>query len=168
MTSETVMRQRHLPAFNKSAGDESPASILASATSYSLGRDLLTGDTGAVANPAGLAASAHAGGNTWRDGSKIITEPEAPTIHCVHLTELHYFTHLHEFIVCHASRASVDFAVYRIIGQVACLEIAEMRLFLDSRFRELVKIIHFRRTILGTSTQHCRYPSECDALGAKP
>ncbi|KAJ2915337.1 hypothetical protein MD484_g5072, partial [Candolleomyces efflorescens] len=75
---------------------------------------------------AGLVASARAGDNTWRDRLKIITEPEAAAVHCAHLTDLHHLKPSQNFIVCDAGGGTVDLAVYKIIGQMAHLEIAEM------------------------------------------
>ena len=98
---------------------------------------------------AGLVASSRAGDTSWRDRLKIITEPEAAAVHCAHLTNLHNLKPSQNFIVCDAGGGTVDLAVYKIIGQMAHLEIAEMcarsgancgSLFLDLRFRELVKV----------------------------
>ncbi|RXW12274.1 hypothetical protein EST38_g13579 [Candolleomyces aberdarensis] len=99
---------------------------------------------------AGLVANARAGDTAWRDRLKIITEPEAAAVHCAHLTDLHHLKPSQNFIVCDAGGGTVDLAVYKIIGQMAHLEIAEMcarsgancgSLFLDLRFRELVKTL---------------------------
>ncbi|KAF5361454.1 hypothetical protein D9758_006262 [Tetrapyrgos nigripes] len=96
---------------------------------------------------AGLVQSSRAGDN-WRERLRIITEPEAAAVHCVHLTDLHHLKSSQNFIVCDAGGGTVDLAVYKIIGQLANLEIAEIAarsgancgsLFLDLRFRELVK-----------------------------
>ncbi|KAF9529066.1 hypothetical protein CPB83DRAFT_790568 [Crepidotus variabilis] len=99
---------------------------------------------------AGLVASSRAGDTTWRDRLRIITEPEAAAVHCAHLTDVHHLRPSQNFIVCDAGGGTVDLAVYKIIGQLQNLEIAEMcarsgancgSLFLDLRFRELVKTL---------------------------
>ncbi|KAI0316964.1 hypothetical protein OF83DRAFT_1123827, partial [Amylostereum chailletii] len=99
---------------------------------------------------AGLVQSARAGDHGWRDRLHIITEPEAAAVHCAHLTDLHKLKPSQTFMICDAGGGTVDLAVYRIIGQMAHLEIAEMcarsgancgSLFLDLRFRELVKTL---------------------------
>ncbi|KAG2006050.1 hypothetical protein CC2G_002398 [Coprinopsis cinerea AmutBmut pab1-1] len=99
---------------------------------------------------AGLVQSSRAGDTTWRDRLKIITEPEAAAVHCANLSNLHHLKPSQNFIVCDAGGGTVDLAVYKIIGQMANLEIAEMcarsgancgSLFLDLRFRELVKTL---------------------------
>uniref|UniRef100_D8QFI8 Actin-like ATPase domain-containing protein n=1 Tax=Schizophyllum commune (strain H4-8 / FGSC 9210) TaxID=578458 RepID=D8QFI8_SCHCM len=99
---------------------------------------------------AGLVASARAGDKDWRDRLHIITEPEAAAVHCAQLTDVHKLKPSQTFIVCDAGGGTVDLAVYRIIGTLANLEIAEMAarsgancgsLFLDLRFRELVKTL---------------------------
>ncbi|KAF8064184.1 hypothetical protein FPV67DRAFT_1629198 [Lyophyllum atratum] len=99
---------------------------------------------------AGLVQSARAGDVNWRDRLRIITEPEAAAVHCAHLTDLHHLKPSQNFIVVDAGGGTVDLAVYKIIGQMANLEIAEMcarsgsncgSLFLDLRFRELVKAL---------------------------
>ncbi|KAF8642917.1 hypothetical protein AX16_009305 [Volvariella volvacea WC 439] len=99
---------------------------------------------------AGLVASARADDRTWRDRLRIITEPEAAAVHCANLTDVHNLKPSQNFVVCDAGGGTVDLAVYKIIGQMAALEIAEMcarsgancgSLFLDLRFRELVKTL---------------------------
>ncbi|KXN92697.1 Heat shock 70 kDa protein 12B [Leucoagaricus sp. SymC.cos] len=99
---------------------------------------------------AGLVQSARAGDKNWRDRLRIITEPEAAAVHCAHLSDLHHLKPSQNFIVCDAGGGTVDLAAYKIIGQMAHLEIAEMcarsgancgSLFLDLRFRELVKTL---------------------------
>ncbi|KAG9217771.1 hypothetical protein CCMSSC00406_0003540 [Pleurotus cornucopiae] len=99
---------------------------------------------------AGLVQSARAGDREWRERLRIITEPEAAAVHCAHLTDLHHLKPSQNFIVCDAGGGTVDLAVYKIIGQMANLEIAEMcarsgancgSLFLDLRFKELVKTL---------------------------
>ncbi|KAI0052499.1 actin-like ATPase domain-containing protein [Auriscalpium vulgare] len=98
----------------------------------------------------GLVRSAHAGDVNWRNRLHIITEPEAAAVHCAHLTDLHKLKPSQTFMICDAGGGTVDLAVYKIIGQTAHLEIAEMcarsgancgSLFLDLRFRELVRVL---------------------------
>ncbi|KAK0213492.1 hypothetical protein IW262DRAFT_1516552 [Armillaria fumosa] len=107
---------------------------------------------------AGLVQSARAGDKDWRDRLRIITEPEAAAVHCAHLTDLHKLKPSQNFIVCDAGGGTVDLAVYKIIGQMTNLEIAEIAarsgancgsLFLDLRFKELVK------TLLADHPAHC-------------
>ncbi|KAJ7058145.1 actin-like ATPase domain-containing protein [Mycena amicta] len=114
----------------------------------------------AAAISAGLVQSAYPGDTAWRDRLKIITEPEAAAVHCAHLTGLHQLRPSQNFIVCDAGGGTVDLAVYKIIGDPAHLEIAEIAarsgancgsLYLDIRFRNLVK------TLL------VDHPSHCDA-----
>ncbi|KAF9228091.1 actin-like ATPase domain-containing protein [Gyrodon lividus] len=99
---------------------------------------------------AGLVQSARAGDIHWRDRLRIITEPEAAAVHCARLTDLHKLRPSQNFMICDAGGGTVDLACYKIIGQMANLEIAEMcarsgancgSLFLDLRFRELVKTL---------------------------
>jgi hypothetical protein len=99
---------------------------------------------------AGLVQSSRAGDTTWRDRLRIITEPEAAAVHCARLTDLHHLKPSQNFIVADAGGGTVDLAVYKIIGQMASLEIAEIcarsgancgSLFLDLRFRELIKAL---------------------------
>ncbi|KAI0060113.1 actin-like ATPase domain-containing protein [Artomyces pyxidatus] len=99
---------------------------------------------------AGLVHSARARDDAWRDRLHIITEPEAAAVHCAHLTDLHKLTPSQTFMICDAGGGTVDLAVYKIIGQTAHLEIAEMcarsgancgSLFLDLRFRALVQTL---------------------------
>ncbi|THH09897.1 hypothetical protein EW146_g8542 [Bondarzewia mesenterica] len=123
---------------------------------------------------AGLVHSSRAGDSNWRDRLRIITEPEAAAVHCAHLTDLHKLKPSQTFMICDAGGGTVvgpflqtsgqvagidsftdlkspqDLAVYKIIGQMQNLEIAEMcarsgancgSLFLDLRFRELVKTL---------------------------
>ncbi|KAF7373360.1 Heat shock protein 12B [Mycena sanguinolenta] len=99
---------------------------------------------------AGLVQSAYPGDITWRDRLKIITEPEAAAVHCAHLTDLYKLRPSQNFIVCDAGGGTVDLAVYKIIGDLAHLEIAEIAarsgascgsLFLDLRFRVLVEAL---------------------------
>lgn len=104
----------------------------------------------AAAIDAGLVQSAHAGDANWRDRLQIITEPEAAAVHCARLTDLHKLRPSQNFMICDAGGGTVDLAVYKITGQMANLEIAEMcarsgancgSLFLDLRFRELVRTL---------------------------
>ncbi|KAF8637103.1 hypothetical protein AX17_003007 [Amanita inopinata Kibby_2008] len=99
---------------------------------------------------AGLVQSARAGDRTWRDRLHIITEPEAAAVHCAFLTDVHRLKPSQNFMVADAGGGTCDLAVYKIIGQLANLEIAEMcarsgancgSLFLDLRFGELVKTL---------------------------
>ncbi|KAF7345112.1 hypothetical protein MVEN_01675100 [Mycena venus] len=99
---------------------------------------------------AGLVQSAYSGDVAWRDRLKIITEPEAAAVHCAHLTDLYRLRPSQNFIVCDAGGGTVDLAVYKIIGDLAHLEIAEIAarsgascgsLFLDLRFRALVEAL---------------------------
>ncbi|KAJ7128137.1 actin-like ATPase domain-containing protein [Mycena crocata] len=99
---------------------------------------------------AGLVQSAYPGDIAWRDRLKIITEPEAAAVHCAHLTDLYKLRPSQNFIVCDAGGGTVDLAVYKIIGDPAHLEIAEITarsgatcgsLFLDLRFRALVEAL---------------------------
>ncbi|KAF9558515.1 hypothetical protein CPC08DRAFT_743329 [Agrocybe pediades] len=111
---------------------------------------------------AGLVQSSRAGDITWRDRLRIITEPEAAAVHCAQLNDLHQLKPSQNFIVCDAGGGTVDLAMYKIIGQLANLEIAEISarsgancgsLFLDLRFRELVK------TLLADHPVHLDPPS---------
>ncbi|KAF9074482.1 actin-like ATPase domain-containing protein [Rhodocollybia butyracea] len=99
---------------------------------------------------AGVVRSARGGDTQWRNRLHIITEPEAAAVHCAYLTDLHRLQPSQNFIVADAGGGTVDLAVYKIIGQMANLEIAEIAarsgancgsLFLDLRFRELVKTL---------------------------
>ncbi|KAF9234588.1 actin-like ATPase domain-containing protein [Melanogaster broomeanus] len=104
----------------------------------------------AAAIEAGLVQSARAGDIHWRDRLRIITEPEAAAVHCARLTDLHKLRPSQNFMICDAGGGTVDLACYKIIGQMANFEMAEMcarsgancgSLFLDLRFRELVKTL---------------------------
>ncbi|KAF8331921.1 uncharacterized protein EI90DRAFT_3055886 [Cantharellus anzutake] len=99
---------------------------------------------------AGLVGAAFAGDREWRDRLHIITEPEAAAVHCAHLTNLHQLRPSQNFMICDAGGGTVDLAVYKIIGSLQNLEIAEVcarsgsncgSLFLDLRFRELVRTL---------------------------
>ncbi|KAG8908847.1 hypothetical protein FRB99_003086 [Tulasnella sp. 403] len=133
---------------------------------YEYAKEQITRETGAVADltwdaagcdlmreaaiKAGLVQSAHAGDRNWRDRLRIITEPEAAAVHCAHLTDLHKLQPSQNFMICDAGGGTVDLAVYKIIGQLSNLEIAEVcarsgancgSIFLDLRFRELVRTL---------------------------
>ncbi|TFK82502.1 actin-like ATPase domain-containing protein [Polyporus arcularius HHB13444] len=99
---------------------------------------------------AGLVHSARAGDHAWRERLRIISEPEAAAVHCANLTDVHKLTPNQNFMICDAGGGTVDLAVYKIIGMLSNLEIAEMcarsgancgSLFLDLRFRELMKTL---------------------------
>ncbi|KAI0752193.1 actin-like ATPase domain-containing protein [Fomes fomentarius] len=99
---------------------------------------------------AGLVRSARAGDNDWRERLRIISEPEAAAVHCANLTDVHKLAPNQNFMICDAGGGTVDLAVYKIIGMLSNLEIAEMcarsgancgSLFLDLRFRELIKTL---------------------------
>lgn len=99
---------------------------------------------------AGLVHSSRAGDTTWRERLRIITEPEAAAVHCASLTDLHKLRPSQNFMICDAGGGTVDLAVYKVIGLLSSLEIAEMcarsgancgSLFLDLRFRELVRTL---------------------------
>ncbi|KZT37177.1 hypothetical protein SISSUDRAFT_1071277 [Sistotremastrum suecicum HHB10207 ss-3] len=96
---------------------------------------------------AGLVQSSQAYDRNWRDRLRIITEPEAAAVHCAHLTGLHQLKPSQNFMICDAGGGTVDLAVYKVLGQLQNLEIAEIcarsgancgSIFLDMRFRELV------------------------------
>lgn len=76
------------------------------------------------------------------------SEPEAAAIHASTLSTLFKLKPSQTFIICDAGGGTVDCATYKLIGQLAQLEIAEMStrsgancgsLFLDLRFEQLVK-----------------------------
>ncbi|KAG8820632.1 hypothetical protein FRC17_010099 [Serendipita sp. 399] len=106
---------------------------------------------------AGLVQSARAGDRNWRDRLRIITlmylgisEPEAAAVHCANLTNLHHLKPSQNFMICDAGGGTVDLAIYRLIGELQNLEIAELcarsgancgSIFLDLRFRELVRTL---------------------------
>ncbi|KAM0747875.1 hypothetical protein T439DRAFT_366092 [Meredithblackwellia eburnea MCA 4105] len=99
---------------------------------------------------AGLVQSSRGGDKNWRDRLRIITEPEAAAIHASTLSTLHKLRASQSFIICDAGGGTVDTAVYKLIGQLSALEIAEMcarsgascgSLFLDIRFEALIKHI---------------------------
>ncbi|KAG8887888.1 hypothetical protein FRB98_008783 [Tulasnella sp. 332] len=118
---------------------------------------------------AGLVQAAHARDRNWRDRLRIITEPEAAAVHCAHLTDLHQLQPSQNFMICDAGGGTVDLAIYKIIGSLSNLEIAEVcarsganwyalrtvarisllrralmcsgSIFLDMRFRELVRTL---------------------------
>ncbi|KIP01522.1 hypothetical protein PHLGIDRAFT_96918 [Phlebiopsis gigantea 11061_1 CR5-6] len=99
---------------------------------------------------AGLVHSSRAGDTSWRERLRIVTEPEAAAVHCAFLTDLHKLRPSQNFMICDAGGGTVDLAVYKLIGLLANMEIAEMcarsgancgSLFLDLRFRELVRTL---------------------------
>jgi len=99
---------------------------------------------------AGMVHSSRAGDVNWRDRLRIITEPEAAAVHCANLTNVHHLKPSQNFMIVDAGGGTVDLAVYKIIGQMANLEIAEMcarsgancgSLYLDINFRELVQAL---------------------------
>ncbi|THH06853.1 hypothetical protein EW145_g3802 [Phellinidium pouzarii] len=99
---------------------------------------------------AGLVQQFSATDRNWAERLHIITEPEAAAVHCAHLTNLHQLKPSQNFMICDAGGGTVDLAVYKIIGELANLEIAEVcarsgancgSLFLDLRFRELVRTL---------------------------
>ena len=98
------------------------------------------------------------------------SEPEAAAVHCANLTDVHKLGTGQNFMICDAGGGTVvrivhrcprrprvangavhkDLAVYKIIGMLSNLEIAEMcarsgancgSLFLDLRFRELMRTL---------------------------
>ncbi|KAH8114842.1 actin-like ATPase domain-containing protein [Phellopilus nigrolimitatus] len=99
---------------------------------------------------AGLVQQFSATDRNWAERLHIITEPEAAAVHCAHLTNLHQLKPSQNFMICDAGGGTVDLAIYKIIGELANLEIAEVcarsgancgSLFLDLRFRELVRTL---------------------------
>ncbi|KAI0370869.1 actin-like ATPase domain-containing protein [Pilatotrama ljubarskyi] len=132
---------------------------------------------------AGLVRSARAGDHGWRDRLRIISEPEAAAVHCANLTDVHKLAPNQRFMICDAGGGTVDLAVYRIMGMLSNLEIAELcarsgancgSLFLDLRFRELMKTlladhpVHLDRVSLAnfmenfSETEKLRYMGEED------
>ncbi|KAF8339486.1 hypothetical protein F5887DRAFT_980246 [Amanita rubescens] len=96
---------------------------------------------------AGLVHSVKAGDVAWRDRLHIITEPEAAAVHCAFLTDVHRLAPSQNFMIVDAGGGTCDLAM---IGLMTELEIAEMcarsgancgSIFLDLRFRELVKFL---------------------------
>ncbi|KAH8919099.1 actin-like ATPase domain-containing protein [Atractiella rhizophila] len=99
---------------------------------------------------AGMVMNSGGDDKNWRDRLRIITEPEAAAIHASTLTSLHKLRVSQSFIICDAGGGTVDTAVYKLIGNLSQLEIAETvtrsgancgSLFLDLRFRDLVRNI---------------------------
>lgn len=118
---------------------------------------------------AGLVQSARGGDVDWRDRLRIITyvdspstdlhtrttdecfihsEPEAAAIHASTLSSLHRLEPQQSFIICDAGGGTVDSAVYKLIGSLSALEIAELcvrsgatcgSLFVDIKFEELLR-----------------------------
>ncbi|BGP19763.1 hypothetical protein JCM10213_003609 [Rhodosporidiobolus nylandii] len=99
---------------------------------------------------AGLVQSSRGGDTTWRDRLQIITEPEAGAIHASTLATLHHLRPSQCFLLCDAGGGTVDSGVYKLMGQLSELEIAEMcvrsgantgSLFVDLKFEELLRRI---------------------------
>ncbi|ORY76553.1 hypothetical protein BCR35DRAFT_120949 [Leucosporidium creatinivorum] len=99
---------------------------------------------------AGLVQSSRGGDKNWRDRLQIITEPEAGAIHASTLSTLHHLRPSQSFLLCDAGGGTVDTAVYKLMGQLSELEIAEMcvrsgatsgSLFIDLKFEELLRRI---------------------------
>ncbi|GJN93743.1 hypothetical protein Rhopal_006800-T1 [Rhodotorula paludigena] len=99
---------------------------------------------------AGLVQSSRGGDVNWRDRLNIITEPEAGAIHASTLATLHHLRPSQSFLLCDAGGGTVDTAVYKLMGQLSELEIAEMcvrsgantgSLFVDLKFEELLRRI---------------------------
>ncbi|GAA5899591.1 hypothetical protein JCM6882_001158 [Rhodosporidiobolus microsporus] len=99
---------------------------------------------------AGLVQSSRGGDTRWRDRLQIITEPEAGAIHASTLATLHHLRPSQCFLLCDAGGGTVDSGVYKLMGQLAELEIAEMcvrqgantgSLFVDLKFEELLRRI---------------------------
>ncbi|GAA5866075.1 hypothetical protein JCM3774_000017 [Rhodotorula dairenensis] len=99
---------------------------------------------------AGLVQSSRGGDTQWRDRLQIITEPEAGAIHASTLATLHHLRPSQSFLLCDAGGGTVDTAVYKLMGQLSELEIAEMcvrsgantgSLFVDLKFEELLRRI---------------------------
>ncbi|KAK4046961.1 hypothetical protein OIO90_006379 [Microbotryomycetes sp. JL221] len=97
---------------------------------------------------AGLVQSSRGGDKNWRDRLQIITEPEAGAIHASTLATLHHLRPSQSFLLCDAGGGTVDTAVYKLMGQLSQLEIAEMcvrsganagSLFVDLKFEELIR-----------------------------
>ncbi|EIN05832.1 actin-like ATPase domain-containing protein [Punctularia strigosozonata HHB-11173 SS5] len=118
---------------------------------------------------AGLVQSSRAGDKNWRDRLRIITEPEAAAVHCATMTDVHRLKTSQNFMICDAGGGTVDLAVYKILGQLANLEIAEIcarsgancgSLFLDLRFRSLVE------TLLADYPAHLDPPSMANFMRA--
>ncbi|KAK4049950.1 hypothetical protein OIV83_003774 [Microbotryomycetes sp. JL201] len=111
---------------------------------------------------AGLVQSSRGGDKNWRDRLQIITEPEAGAIHASTLATLHHLRPSQSFLLCDAGGGTVDTAVYKLMGQLSQLEIAEMcvrsganagSLFVDLKFEELI------RKILRDHPEHLDPPS---------
>lgn len=76
------------------------------------------------------------------------SEPEAGAIHASTLATLHHLRPSQSFLLCDAGGGTVDTAVYKLMGQLSELEIAEMcvrsgantgSLFVDLKFEELLR-----------------------------
>ena len=97
---------------------------------------------------ASLVQSARGGDKNWRDRLKIITEPEAAAIHTSSLANFHHLRPPQAFVVCDAGGGTVDCAGYKLMGDLASLNMAEISvragttsggLFVDLLFEELVR-----------------------------
>lgn len=113
-----------------------------------------TGHMRKAAIEAGFVASAFMGDTEWRERLHVITEPEAAAVHCAFDSDVlaGALKPSQNFMVCDAGGGTVDLAVYKLIGNLNNLEIAEIAarsgancgsLFLDFRFRELVRQVGF-------------------------
>ena len=78
----------------------------------------------------------------------VCSEPEAGAIHASTLSTLHHLRPSMSFLLCDAGGGTVDTAVYKLMGQLSELEIAEMcvrsgsntgSLFVDLKFEELLR-----------------------------
>jgi hypothetical protein len=76
------------------------------------------------------------------------SEPEAGAIHASSLATLHHLRPSQCFLLCDAGGGTVDSGVYKLMGQLSELEIAEMcvrsgantgSLFVDLKFEELLR-----------------------------
>ncbi|PFH45983.1 hypothetical protein AMATHDRAFT_157088 [Amanita thiersii Skay4041] len=109
---------------------------------------------------AALVRNAHASDHTWRDRLQIITESEAAVVHCAFLENMHHLEPLQNFLIVDAGGATCEVVVYKIIKQMDNLEIAEVSahsancgsLFLDFRFRELLKLLANHPTHLDSAS----------------
>ncbi|KAI5477442.1 protein of heat shock protein Hsp70 family [Pseudohyphozyma bogoriensis] len=76
------------------------------------------------------------------------SEPEAAAIHASTLSTLHNLKPTQSFIICDAGGGTVDTSVFRIMGELSALEVAELcarsgsncgSLFVDLKFEELLR-----------------------------
>ncbi|KDR78750.1 hypothetical protein GALMADRAFT_93837 [Galerina marginata CBS 339.88] len=109
-----------------------------------------------AASNAGLVNSEFIFGQ-WRDDLRLMTEPQAASIHCVDniIDNNHSISDADmkpgmNFMVCDAGGGSVDIAIHKLIGKLSNLEIAEVSAqsgalcgshFLDLRFTELIEAL---------------------------